>query len=91
LWEELGSIWKSGENLEYYKLRLMDISCWSSEDQNIDKNVDSKGYAYAVSDGNDSIGNLPSGYSCYILAKSLSTFYPYHEMLCKTESLKALD
>jgi hypothetical protein len=54
----------------------------SSENQNGDRNVDSKNSAREISDGDkNSIGNWTRGHSCYILAKNLSTFYMHPETL----------
>lgn len=47
----------------------------SPEDQNADRNEDSKGQAQEVSNGNeDSVGNWTRGHACYILLNNLSSF-----------------
>lgn len=64
---------EAGKALECCKGNLMDDSGESSEDQNAQRIVNSKDGAHKVSE-EDSIGNGIRGYSCYVLAKKLSTF-----------------
>jgi hypothetical protein len=54
---------------------LMGDSGGSSEDQNADRNVDSKDCAYEGSDGDkDSFGKVNRSNLCYFVAKNLSAF-----------------
>lgn len=75
------------EDIECYKLSLMSSSIQSSEDKNVDGNVNSKSQAQKVSVRNeDSFGSWTKGHVCYTLAKeSFSTFCPSPEMLLETE------
>jgi hypothetical protein len=54
--EEFGQ--SAYKTLRFYQQSLMHNSGGSSEDQSINRNVNSKSYAHGVTDGNeDSIGN----------------------------------
>lgn len=65
------------ENLEDCKQNLMGDSGGNSEDQNVDRNVDSKGCAPNVLCQNgDSTGSWTQSHSYHILAKILSIPHP---------------
>jgi hypothetical protein len=74
LWKEFGKFWR------FKKQSSGDSSGGSSEDQNANINVDKEGQAHEVSDGNQDSKSI----SCYVLAKDLSSFYPYPETLRMT-------
>jgi hypothetical protein len=60
------------KSLGCYKQRLRGDSVGSSEDQNADRNADSKDCAHKVSGRSlDSVGNWTRACSCYILVKSV--------------------
>jgi hypothetical protein len=57
-----------------------------SEHQDADKNMDSKDCAHEISDTNKgSIGKCTRNHLCYTLAKKLSTFCPFPEILWEAE------
>jgi hypothetical protein len=59
-----------------HKQILMGDSYGNSEDQNADRNVDSKDDTPEVADDNkDSFGNWTRSHECYILINILSTFW----------------
>lgn len=77
----MGIIWKSLEkwargNLKYCNRNLMGDSGDDSEDQNACWNVQNKGYAQEVSDGNkDSIENWTRDHPFCIMTKNLAPFF----------------
>lgn len=64
----------------------MDSSDGDSEDQNTDRDVNSKHCPHEVLDkNNDSIGILNKDCVCYIVVKNISPFYPSPESFWKAE------
>lgn len=64
----------------------MNDASWSSEDQHIAINADSKDKAQQISVKNkDSSGKWIRGLVCYILARNLSTFCPCYKASCNTQ------
>lgn len=83
----------SRESLEkpLCKQRLMRESGHISEDQDADRNKNSKGQGHEVSVGNeDTAGNWARGLVCLTPPKSLSTFYP-HAKTSSEVNLKMAD
>lgn len=65
----------------------MSYNGWSSEEQNVDRNMDSKGQAHEVSIGNkDPIVNWTKGHVRYTLAKKLSSCCASPESLQEIET-----
>lgn len=82
------------KSLEKWTREALDCceQCWvwnagqSSEDKNVDRNVNSKGQAWEISVGNqDSIGSWRRGHVYYALAQNFSTFRLCSETLWGTE------
>jgi hypothetical protein len=72
-----GKIWRcrAEESLECHTEGLISDSGGSSEDQNANRNVDSRDCARKVSVGHkNSVGSWTRGHLCYILEKNLTTF-----------------
>lgn len=72
-------------------MKLMSDSGGISEDQNDDKNVESKVCAHEISEGSkESIGNWARIHLCYILTKSFP-YFPCVLSLSVRLSLKVMD